>query len=108
VDVLFIASVAVVAADPAKSRKVYADALGLPLEAAGDGEYSSERIEGSKHFGVWPRAQATLACLGVDEWPADQLRAAGQHRVRGRGRQRGRGRRRGADGHGPGAPARRT
>lgn len=71
-DVLFIASVAVVAADPAKSRKLYVDALGLPLEAAGDGEYFySQRIDGSKHFGVWPLAQAAHACFGVDEWPPD-------------------------------------
>jgi hypothetical protein len=48
VDVLFIASVAVVAADPAKSRELYVDALGLPLAAAGDGGYFySERIDGS-------------------------------------------------------------
>jgi catechol 2,3-dioxygenase-like lactoylglutathione lyase family enzyme len=48
VDVLFIASVAVVAADPAKSRELYVDALGLPLAAAGDGEYFySERIDDS-------------------------------------------------------------
>jgi catechol 2,3-dioxygenase-like lactoylglutathione lyase family enzyme len=73
VHVLFIASVAVVAADPAKSRELYVDALGLPLEAAGDGEYFySERIDGSKHFGVWPLAQAAEACFGVEVWPADR------------------------------------
>jgi catechol 2,3-dioxygenase-like lactoylglutathione lyase family enzyme len=45
---MFIASVPVVAADPAKSRELYVDALGLPLAAAGDGEYFySERIDGS-------------------------------------------------------------
>ena len=72
-DVLFIASIAVVAADPAKSRKLYVDAFGLPLEASGDGEYFySERIDGSKHFGVWPLAQAAQACFGVEEWPADR------------------------------------
>jgi catechol 2,3-dioxygenase-like lactoylglutathione lyase family enzyme len=73
VNVLFIASVAVVTADPAKSRELYVDALGLPLEAGGDGDYfHSERIEGSKHFGVWPLAQAAHACFGVEEWPPDR------------------------------------
>jgi catechol 2,3-dioxygenase-like lactoylglutathione lyase family enzyme len=73
VDVLFIASIAVVAADSAKSRELYVDALGLPLEAGGDGEYFySERIDGSKHFGVWPLAQAAQACFGVEQWPADR------------------------------------
>ena len=72
-DVLFITSIAVVAADPAKSRKLYVDALGLPLQAGADGEYFySERIDGSKHFGVWPLAQAAEACFGVEEWPADR------------------------------------
>ena len=72
-NVLFIASVAVVTADPAKSRELYVDALGLPLEAGGDGDYfHSERIEGSKHFGVWPLAQAAHACFGVEEWPPDR------------------------------------
>jgi catechol 2,3-dioxygenase-like lactoylglutathione lyase family enzyme len=73
VDVLFITSIAVVAADPAKSRELYVDALGLPLQAGADGEYFySERIDGSKHFGVWPLAQAAEACFGVEEWPADR------------------------------------
>jgi hypothetical protein len=53
-NVLFIASVAVVATDPPQSRKLFIDALGLPLEGEGDGYYSSGSIPGSKHFGVWP------------------------------------------------------
>jgi catechol 2,3-dioxygenase-like lactoylglutathione lyase family enzyme len=71
VNVLFIASVAVVTADPPESRKLYVDALGLPLEQM-DGEYyASEKVGGSKHFGVWPLAQAAQACFGSDEWPPD-------------------------------------
>ena len=67
----FIASVAVVAPDPPASRKLYVDALGLPLEGEGrDGYYSSGKIPGSKHFGVWPLSQAAEACFGTREWPA--------------------------------------
>ena len=40
-NVLFVASVAVIAADPPQSRKLFIDALGLPLEDEGDGYYSS-------------------------------------------------------------------
>ena len=69
-DVLFIASVAVVAADPPRSRKLFMDALGLPLEGEGDGYYSSGNIAGSKHFGVWPLSEAAQACFGTPEWPA--------------------------------------
>ena len=72
-DVLFIASVAVVVADPPQSRKLFIDALGLPLEGEGDGYYSSGSIPGSKHFGVWPLSQAALACFGTPEWPADRV-----------------------------------
>jgi catechol 2,3-dioxygenase-like lactoylglutathione lyase family enzyme len=71
-DVEFIASVAVVAADPVKSRELFVDALELPLEAGEGSDYfHSEQIGGSKHFGVWPLAEAAQACFGVDEWPAD-------------------------------------
>jgi catechol 2,3-dioxygenase-like lactoylglutathione lyase family enzyme len=72
-EIEFIASVAVVAADPDRSRELYVAALGLPLEPDAGGEYfHSERIEGSKHFGVWPLAQAAQACFGTDKWPRDR------------------------------------
>jgi catechol 2,3-dioxygenase-like lactoylglutathione lyase family enzyme len=70
-NVLFIASVGVVAADPPESRKLYVDALGLPLEGHGD-YWSSEKVGGSRHFGVWPLSQAAEACFGSSEWP-DEL-----------------------------------
>ena len=72
-DILFIASVAVIAADPPRSRKLYMDALGLPLEEGADDYYSSGSIPGSKHFGVWPLAEAAQACFGTPEWPAGRL-----------------------------------
>jgi catechol 2,3-dioxygenase-like lactoylglutathione lyase family enzyme len=72
-NVLFIASVAVIAANPPQSRQLLIDALGLPLEGEGDGYYSSGSIAGSKHFGVWPLSQAAEACFGTPEWPADRL-----------------------------------
>jgi catechol 2,3-dioxygenase-like lactoylglutathione lyase family enzyme len=73
VNILFISSVAVIAADPPRSRELFVDALGLPLEAnPGDDYFHSERIDGSKHFGVWPLAQAAQACFGADRWPSDR------------------------------------
>jgi catechol 2,3-dioxygenase-like lactoylglutathione lyase family enzyme len=69
----FIASVAIVTRDPAASRKLFVETLGLPLEAAAGDEYlHGEQIGGSKHFGVWPLHQAAAACLGTAEWPADR------------------------------------
>ncbi len=72
-NVQFIASVSVVAPDPPKSRELFVDALGLPLQASEGSDYfHSERIGGSKHFGVWPLAEAAQACFGATEWPADR------------------------------------
>ena len=64
----FVSSVAVITADPRQSRRLYVDALGLPLE--GEAYLHSERIPGTKHFGVWPLAQVAEACFGDEEWPA--------------------------------------
>ena len=72
-DVLFVTSVAVIAADPPRSRQLFIDALGLPLEGEGDGYYSSGNVPGSKHFGVWPLTEAAQACFGTPEWPAGRV-----------------------------------
>jgi catechol 2,3-dioxygenase-like lactoylglutathione lyase family enzyme len=67
-----IASTAVITQDPDRSRRLYVDALGLPLDhAEGDEYYHSDKIGGSNHFGVWPLQQAAQACFGTDEWPSD-------------------------------------
>ena len=29
----------------------------------------SEALEGAKHFGIWPLAEAAEACFGTTEWP---------------------------------------
>lgn len=72
-NVVFITGVAVVAADPAQSRELFVEALGLPLEASPGSDYfHSEQVGGCKHFGVWPLAQAAEACFGSEEWPADR------------------------------------
>ena len=69
-NVQFIASMAVIAPDPAESHKLYIDALKLPLEASeGDDYFHSEHIAGSKHFAVWPLTQAAQACFGTPIWP---------------------------------------
>ena len=71
-DVQFITSVAVITPNPADSRRLYLDALGLPLTVEADGYLHSEDIDGSKSFGVWPLAQAAQACFGTPDWPADR------------------------------------
>ena len=68
-NIVSIASVAIIASDPQASRRLFIDTLGLPLE--GDDYAHSEKIDGSKHFGVWPLQQAAEACFGQSTWPTD-------------------------------------
>src|SRR5437660_10468904 len=68
----FLSTVAVIAPDPPASRKLYVDALGLPLESEGGDYHHSEQIAGCKSFGIWPLAQAAEACFGTPQWPAER------------------------------------
>lgn len=68
----FVSGVAVIAPDPAQSRRLYVDTLGLPLTSQGGDYFHSERIAGTKHFGVWPLSQAAHACFGTEHWPTDR------------------------------------
>ena len=72
-NVEFMASCAVITPDPAASRALFVEGLGLPLETSDGDDYAhSEHIDGVKHFGVWPLYQAAQACFGTREWPADR------------------------------------
>jgi catechol 2,3-dioxygenase-like lactoylglutathione lyase family enzyme len=74
-NVQFISSFAVISTDVEASRKLYVDALGLPLATSEGGEYlHTENVTGAKHFGVWPLWQAAEACFGTREWPSDRIR----------------------------------
>ncbi len=69
----FLSTIAVITPDPAASRELYIDALRLPLASDTGGEYvHSERIDGCKHFGIWPLSQAAEACFGTTEWPKER------------------------------------
>jgi catechol 2,3-dioxygenase-like lactoylglutathione lyase family enzyme len=69
-EIEFVAGVAVIAPDPARSRSLYVDTLGLPLTSEGGDYFHSEQMAGVKHFGVWPLSQAAQACFGTEQWPA--------------------------------------
>src|SRR5207237_303606 len=69
--VQFVASVAPIVRDAEATRAFYTDALGLSLEG-GDGEYAfTEKLGGTKHFGLWPPAKAPPACFATTEWPSE-------------------------------------
>ena len=45
--------------------------MGLSFEGE-EGDYLfTQKLEGTKHFGLWLIAEAALACFGTPEWPAD-------------------------------------
>lgn len=71
VDVQFVASVSPIVRDTGSARRFYSDALRVSFEA-GEGDYVfTERLDGVKHFGLWPLAAAARACFGTSVWPAE-------------------------------------
>ena len=70
-DVQFVASIAPIVRDTEAARSFYQDALGLSFEGE-EGEYRfTHELAGTKHFGLWPLAEAASACFGSADWPAD-------------------------------------
>jgi catechol 2,3-dioxygenase-like lactoylglutathione lyase family enzyme len=70
-EVLFVASIAPIVGDLGEAHAFYQGALGLSLEG-GDGDYKfTHALEGTKHFGLWPLAEAATACFGTPQWPED-------------------------------------
>jgi catechol 2,3-dioxygenase-like lactoylglutathione lyase family enzyme len=70
--VQFVASVAPIVRDVDAARAFYHDALGLTFEGGGNGDYAyTQRLEGTKHFGLWPLSEAANACFGTRDWPAE-------------------------------------
>ncbi len=70
--VMFVAGFGPIVRDPAVSRALYKDTLGLPLEAMPDDEtyLHAEGIAGVRHFALWPLGHAAQSCFGTNEWPS--------------------------------------
>jgi len=66
-DVQFVTSVAPIVRDADESRSFYEDALGLSFEGQGGDYKFTHKLEGTKHFGLWPLSEATNACFGTNE-----------------------------------------
>jgi catechol 2,3-dioxygenase-like lactoylglutathione lyase family enzyme len=70
-EIQFVASLAPIVRDADAALAFYRDALGLTFEGeAGDYRFT-HHLEGTKHFGLWPLAEAASASFGTTEWPAD-------------------------------------
>jgi catechol 2,3-dioxygenase-like lactoylglutathione lyase family enzyme len=69
-DVQFVTSVAPIVRDAEASQSFYRDGLDLTFEGQ-DGDYVfTHKLEGAKHFGLWPLSAAAKACFGTTEWPS--------------------------------------
>jgi len=68
-DVQFVASIAPIVRDAEAARAFYGDALGLSFEGGGGNYVFTHKLDGTKHFGLWPLSEAATACFGTTEWP---------------------------------------
>src|SRR5260221_12861501 len=72
-NIRFVASFAPIVRDVAATRTLYRDVIGVEFEGeAGDYLYT-EKLDGVKHLGLWPLAEAAAAWFGTPEWPADLM-----------------------------------
>ena len=62
-NVLFVAGFAPIVQDLDAARGLYGKTLGIDLE--GDDYPSTGSLDGLKHFGLWPLAQAARSCFGT-------------------------------------------
>jgi catechol 2,3-dioxygenase-like lactoylglutathione lyase family enzyme len=68
--VMFVAGFGPIVPDNRKSHDFYVDALGLSFQK--DGDYlHTDKLEGVKHFALWPLSQAAQSCFGSETWPTD-------------------------------------
>jgi catechol 2,3-dioxygenase-like lactoylglutathione lyase family enzyme len=66
--VLFVAGFGPIVRDMDASLRFYRETIGMPLEEGSD--VSTEKVDGVKHFGLWPLADAAESCFGSREWPS--------------------------------------
>jgi catechol 2,3-dioxygenase-like lactoylglutathione lyase family enzyme len=69
--VQFVTSIAPIVRDIGATHRFYRDGLGLSFEGV-EGDYVfTQKLTGTKHFGLWPLNEAAMACFGTHEWPTD-------------------------------------
>jgi hypothetical protein len=69
VQVLFIAGFGPIVRDPATSRKLYDQVLGIRFKEEKGDYLHTEALKGANTFALWPLSQAAQSCFGKDSWP---------------------------------------
>ncbi|HEV2429742.1 MAG TPA: VOC family protein [Thermoplasmata archaeon] len=70
IKVLFIAGFGPIGTDSMRSRALYEEALGIGFEQGPDGYLHTGKLDGAKHFAIWPLDHAAESCFGTPRWPA--------------------------------------
>lgn len=71
ISVLFVAGFGPIVRDQQPSERFYVESLGLAFHRDESGYLYTGKIEGVKHFALWPLSQAAQSCFGTDTWPKD-------------------------------------
>ena len=73
-NIQFVTGIALITTEGRTTRDLLRKSFGLPLDGqtAEDEYVFTDKIEGCKHFGVWPLSQAAEACFGTAKWPRDR------------------------------------
>lgn len=71
IKVLFVSGFGPIVRDQQASENFYIESLGLAFRREDGGYLYTDKIEGVKHFALWPLAQAAQSCFGSEMWPED-------------------------------------
>jgi catechol 2,3-dioxygenase-like lactoylglutathione lyase family enzyme len=71
ISVLFVAGFGPIVRDQQPSERFYVESLGLRFNRDEGGYLHTAKLEGVKHFALWPLSQAAQSCFGTDTWPKD-------------------------------------
>ena len=70
-NVRFVAGFAPIVKDIDEARRFYGDVLSLPLVFEEGSDYTTAKLDGLKHFGLWTLQGAAESVFGRSEWPDD-------------------------------------
>lgn len=71
INVLFVAGLGPIVREPAESRKLYGEILGIAFKEESGGYLHTEGILGAKTFALWPHSQAAHSCFNKSSWPEE-------------------------------------
>lgn len=67
----FVAGFGPIVRDVAASRAFWGGSLGIPLTESAPDYLTSDELQGTRYFALWPLDQAAQATFGTPAWPDD-------------------------------------